>query len=219
MGQTQQAMGSSPLAKPLAGPGQVPMGMDPAQQQNMQQLLSQMGGQGFPAPMQGRGPGGPMQAMQGGMQGQVYRGPLDTSGRPMQAPGTRQDIGGGVSRFTPQGGWGAGLGGAQTPQSSTGMQTPQLANQLGAIRGMQRTPPPGAPGAGPGMQRMPPPGAPGAGPGGAKGAAPGQQQMRQQIGQLPGAPPPGAPGRGPGQAKGNPAQNQLINQQVAQLPR
>jgi len=133
---------------------------------------------------------------------------------------------------------GTALGNMGTPQSSTGMQTPnfqmtpqqqQQADQLRAqmtarMPGGQNpmdylraaSAPAGRMGGALNTLR-PPPGAPAQGAGGGK--APGQPgpQMKQQIGQLPGAPPPGAPGRGPGQAKGNPQQNLAMKQQIAGL--
>jgi hypothetical protein len=124
-------------------------------------------------------------------------------------------------------GWQAmqNMGALGTPQSSTGMQTPQagggdmlsqltarnpqtmqnwgqLQPQMGAIKG---------------MQRMPPPGAPAQGAGGGKGAGGMQGPVKQQVAQLPGAPPPGAPAQGPGGGKGKPAPAQL-QQQIARLP-
>src|SRR5262245_5934160 len=165
-------------------------------------------------------PGGvPPQMMQ---QGQVWRGPDPRMGAP-------------------------GALGYGSPGSSTGVaQTPnnmQLADQLRAQMGAQGKPMPQWPGAGgqaPGTANLmqtiqqiprqggaggalntlrPPPGAPAQGAGGGK--APGQpgQQMKQQIGQLPGAPPPGAPGRGAaGKGPGTPQQQQM-KQQIAGLPR
>jgi len=134
---------------------------------------------------------------------------------------------------------GGALGNVGSPGSSTGVaQTPnnmQLADQLRAQMGAQGKPMPQMspqvtnmlgqmgqqqPRQGGALNTLrPPPGAPAQGAGGGK--APGQpgQQMKQQIGQLPGAPPPGAPGRGAaGKGPGTPQQQQM-KQQIAGLPR
>jgi len=105
---------------------------------------------------------------------------------------------------------------AQTPNNMQLMD--QLRAQMGAGKPMptQQMPRQG----GTLNTLRPPAGAPAQGAGGGK--APGQPgpQMKQQIGQLPGAPPPGAPGRGAaGKAPGANPMQQRMKQQIAGLPR
>lgn len=167
---------------------------------NMAAMLGNMRGRD----LQGQGP----QAMYGGgmqpptQQTGVYRGPLDASGKPAQAAGTYEQMPGGTfggqpitnTRYTPPGGWGAGM----QPQ---GGPTPGFQNPLaGTADSMMQKPG--------GFQPMPSTGAPGGGK--AAGGAP--PQMQQAIGQLPGGPPSGAPGQGAGGAKG------AAKQAMGQLP-
>jgi hypothetical protein len=137
------------------------------QPQNMAQNFPQMQPQAMPgrdqtqgmgegttqynAPMGGMSGGnmaGSLGQMQQGMQGSLgdasnmmrtgnYTGPMGANGRPMQAPGTRQDMGGGVTQFTPQGGWGQ-----QQQFSPQMLQARMGGNQMGmppgqSIPGMQ----------------------------------------------------------------------------------
>jgi hypothetical protein len=199
MAQTQQAMGSSPLAG-LQGNAMQPLRQSPAFQQ-----WQQGGGLG------GASPGGYQMdpAAQQNLLQAMANQPPKTAGAPQQPFQ-------GPTAFTTgmgtPGSYGINAQPRPTPQSSTGMQTPAA----GGFRPMA----PGTPGRPGGFLPMAP-GAPGRGPG--AGKAGGQPpQMKQAIGQLPGAPPPGAPpgapGRGPGGAKGNPQQQQQMKQQMAMLP-
>jgi hypothetical protein len=168
MAQTQQAMGSSPLAGNLMQQLQGPAGgaVPPQMAQNWSQLLAQGGTKNpnAPQPNYSNMPGmtqGPA-SLGGGWTPMGTPTPQSSTG--MQTPpGLRPppnfgSIGGMQPGRMPMGAPGQGAGGGKA-----GPQAQQIKQQTAGLRG-----------------------APGQGAGGAKGGA--QQQMKQQMATLPGAP-------------------------------
>jgi len=212
MAQTNQPMGSSPLAQQ----GQVWRGPPP--------------GQAIPqGPMSLGGAIGPYQPPTAMTQGPASLGTALGTPSPGSSTGVARTpynaqlmdqlsaMGGGQG---PQARLGGPLG--QRPmQAAAGAPQDIQAQLLGGGGG--GPPKPMMPGGGGTLSTLRPPmGAPGAGPGGGKGAggAPGMTpQMKQQVGQLPGGPPPGAPRQGAAGKGAATPQQQQMKQQIARLPR